>query len=247
MDASWYMLHIRPKGKKIPPTGWPLVGQHVAHMLGKSVDATGRMVDDEDKLVADKKNPFWAKFQDEARPAWAPDFLRLGYVIVFRREGLPKLAVKLGIKNPAKLKKEGEDPNQPGPGGKRVLTFDDVYAVGVVPTKMPMYCPDVKLKPEEWWLATKSSGSITAPYLSPGGATIAVGGARLADLVVQMLRTPNGYPRPLPVEEDPDDYSEFINPLVPVLPKAPPDTSDAQGAGAGGTDMGWAGTELFRY
>jgi hypothetical protein len=204
-DATWYMLHIRPQGKKIPVNGQPLVGQHVAHVLGKTLDEGGNLVIDEEKLSLDKKNPFWPKFQDEARPAWAPDFMRLGYVIVFRREGLPKLAVKLGLKNPAKLKKEGKDPNKPGPGGKRILTFDDVYAVGVVPSKMPMYCPDVKLRPEDWWLNTKSSGTPTSPYLAPGGATIAVGAERLADLVVQILRTPNGYPRPLPVEEDPAD------------------------------------------
>ena len=243
MDASWYMLHIRPQGKKIPVNGWPLVGQHVAHQLGKPGA-------DEERLAADKKSPFWLKFQDDARPTWAPDFLRLGYAIVFRREGLPKLAVKLDIKNPAKLKKDGKDPNQPGPNGKRILTFDDVYAIGVIPSKMPMYCPDVKLKPEAWWLDTKSSGTPTSPYLAPGGATVAVGAQRLADIVVQMLRTPNGYPRPLPVEENIDDYSEFINPLVPLLPKGPGTTSDINdkdGAGAAGTDMGYAGMELFRY
>jgi len=250
MDTSWYMMHIRPEGKSIPPTGWPMVSRPVVHVLGKTVDEMGNSVIDEEKLAADMKNPFWAKFQDDARPAWAPDFLRLGYAVVFKREGLPKLAVKLGIRNPAKMKAEGKDPKAPGPNGKRVLTFDDVYVVGVVPGRRPMYCPDVKLRPEPWWLATNSSSSHTAPYLAPGGVTVAVGAERLADLVVQMLRSPEGYPRPLPVEENTADYSEFINPLVPVLPKGPGTTSDINkedGAGAGGTDMGYAGTELFRY
>lgn len=232
MDASWYMMHIRPEGKKIHPTGWPLVGQHVVYHLGAE---------------GDEENPFWPLFQDNVRPAWAPDFLRLGYVVVFRRDALPKLAVKLGIRNPVKLKKEDVDPNTDGRSDKRILTFDDVFVIGVVPSRMPMFCPDVKLKPEEWWLATKDGPKPTSPFLSPGGATVVVGAERLADVVVQILRTPNGYPRPLPTEGGLVDYSEFINPLVPVLPKAPPDVSDANGAGAGGTDMGYAGVELFRY
>lgn len=272
MDTSWYLIHIRPepvdetdeKAKEeadkkaseaaestmLGPDNIPLVGTTVQHVLGLEAY-------DEERLARDKKNPLWDKIQDDARPAWAPDLLRLGYAIVFRREGIPKLAVKLGLKNPLTLDKSAQG-NRKG----RVLTFDDVLVIGVVPHMSPMYLPDVRLKPEEWWLSTKEKKSVNSPYIVPKGVTVATGAQRMADVVVQILRSPEGYPRIVhdSIEEDPDDFSEFMNPLVPLLPKSPtekggdsPDTTRYGGdnpavpkTGYGG-EYGWAGIELFRY
>lgn len=271
MEASWYLIHIRPEPPEDPeseeakkeveekaseaaestmlgPDRLPQVGTTVCHMLGLEAY-------DEEKKQRDKESPLWDKIQDEARPAWAPDLLRLGYAVIFKRDGLPKLAVRLGIKNPLTM-----DENAPR-GRERVLTFDDVLVIGVVPHRMPMYMPDVKLKPEEWWLSTKESQSITAPYLAPGGCTVATGAQRMADVVIQILRTPEGYPRFIHESvEEMDEYGEFMNPLVPLLPKspaetggdAPPSTRYGDGNPATpqtgyGHEYGWAGLELFRY
>lgn len=269
METSWYLIHIRPESKEddkasdgskasdaaeatmLGPDKIPLVGTTVKHMLG--LDAY-----DEEKLKRDKESPLWDKIQDEARPAWAPDFLRLGYAVVFKREGLPKLAVRLGLKNPQMMEK-----GEPAKKGERVLTFDDVLVIGVVPHMAPMYMPDVRLSPEEWWLSTKEAGSVTSPYLAPGGVTVATGAQRMADVVVQILRSTENYPRTLPesVAEEEDDFSEFMNPLVPLLPKGPSDDKmgdlpDDTRYGDGnpavpktgyGNEYGWAGIELFRY
>jgi hypothetical protein len=273
METSWYLIHIRPekvdetdeKAKEeadrkaseaaestmLGPDKIPLVGTTVKHMLGLEAY-------DEEQLERDKKNPLWDKIQDEARPAWAPDFLRLGYAVVFKREGLPKLAAKLGIKNPLTMDKDERQSSQ-----GRVLTFDDVLVIGVVPHMSPMYMPDVKLSPEEWWLASKDSRRTTAPYISPGGVTVATGAQRMADVVVQLLRSPEGYPRIVHESvdgDDVDDFSEFMNPLVPLLPKGPSedkqgDAPDSTRYGENpavpktgyGNEYGWAGIELFRY
>jgi len=268
VDTSWYLIHIRPppveeddkKGQEdadkkasdvaestmLGPDRFPLVGTTVCHMLGLEAY-------DEERLKRDKETPLWDKIQDEARPAWAPDLLRLGYAILFKREGLPKLAVKLGIKNP--LSMDGKNKNK----RKRTLTFDDVYVIGVVPHMMPFYMPDVKLKPEDWWLSTKESKSVMAPYLAPKGCTVVTGAQRLADVVIQILRSPEGYPRDNPLRDEEAEYAEFMNPLVPLLPRSPNDKgkSSPESTNYGnnpavpktgyGGEYGWAGIELFRY
>ena len=268
MEASWYLIHIRPRPEEQPKDSGqspskkttspdqassesakenaeaekaaslkiPQVGTPVVHFLG---------VGDEAQTEKDKKNFLWDKVQDDVRPAWAPDFLRLGYTVVFKREGIPKLAAKLGLKNPANVAKDGKS-------GKRVLTFDDVWVIGVVPHRQPVYCPDKDLSPENWWLATNESRSITSPYLAPGGATVSSGAQRMADVVIQMLRQPNGFPRIVPgMEEQRDDMSEFINPLVPIKPKSPeptgPGNTSYRTSYDPETGRGWAGLELFRY
>ena len=272
MEASWYLLHIKPA----PPTKEeraaavqksedtkqeatsdtedavgarektdaeasemlrvPQVGTPVVHFLGR----------DPARQAKDSENPLWDKIQDGARPAWAPDFLRLGYAVLFKREGLPKLAAKLGLKNP----KNAESGTSSRSG--RVLTFDDVWVIGVVPHRSPMYFPDKDLDVENWWLSTKESKGLTSPYLAAGGATVATGAQRLADVVISLLRQPNGFPRIVPtIEEFQDDMSEFVNPLVPVLPVGsdPTGSPDATNYRAGEQQLGygWAGIELFRY
>jgi len=276
MEASWYLLHIRPappskedqekaatkeeqdkettspdkaetdkaeeqvEEEKHEMLRVPQVGTPVVHFLG--------LGGDDERKKKDLDNPLWEKIQDEARPAWAPDLLRLGYTVVFKREGLPKLAAKLGIKNPRNVTKEEHQKAR-----DRILTFDDVWVIGVVPHRMPMYFPDKDLKPEDWWLATKESKSITSPYLAPGGATVATGAQRLADVVISMLRQPNGFPRIVPtIEEVRNDMSEFINPLVPIKPVSPepsgaPDSTNYRVGYDPETGYGWAGIELFRY
>lgn len=204
---------------------------------------------DEDRGAKEKQqeNVLWEMIQDDNRPAWAPDLLRLGYAVVFKREGLPKLAVKLGIRNPAKVTVEERRRSR-----DRILTFNDVWVMGVVPHRMPFYFPDKDLEPEEWWLATREANSSWAPYLAPQGATVATGAQRLSDVVIQMLRTPQGFPRKVPGQED-DDFGEFINPLVPLLPKSPAETSRPPRSTNYGnsygpeTGYGFAGLELFRY
>lgn len=262
METSWYLLHIHPPKKEEqeedPPEPLqespekaeqesaaekveeekrhsltvPQVGTPICHFLGLSDGFSER----------DKKNVLWDKIQDGARPAWAPDFLRLGYAVCFKREGLPKLAVKLGIRNPATVTNEDRRRSR-----ARILTFDDVMVMGCVPHMNPMYFPDKDLDVEEWWLATKENRGIASPYLAPKGVTVATGAQRLADVVIQMLRTPNGYPRGEPQMEDmpePDDYSEFINPLLPIRPRY--DRGHGDNATGPETGYGWAGIELFR-
>jgi hypothetical protein len=271
METSWYLLHISPPPKdeeendrsseeqevetpekaeqrsakenadkeafqrlKIPQVGTP-----ICHFLGVDAEYSER----------DKQNVLWDKIQDGVRPAWAPDLMRLGYSVVFKREGLPKLAVKLGIKNPVNVTKEDRRRSR-----NRTLTFDDVLVMGCVPHMKPMYFPDKDLDAEEWWLATKESRRVTSPYLAPRGCTVATGAQRLADVVIQMLRSPSDFPRYVPtMDDDKEDFSEFMNPLVPILPKGPSDHDILRQTRYGGhqygpkTGFGWAGLELYRY
>lgn len=267
MESSWYLLRIKPeqkkkdekdekkaeeekaKGKKkalVPENALgdskqakqeeeskhaPLVGSRVVYLLGQG---------DDEKVTRDKKNPLWEKFQDGVRPAWAPDFLRLGYAVIFKREGLPKLAVKLGIKSPENAKKSKSR--------KRVLTFDDVMVVACLPGLRPLYMPSLTLAPEAWWLGTKEAPRVTSPYLAPGGVQVVAGEQRLADVVASMLRSAHGYPRQQP-QQALDDYSEFLT-ISPVLP-APrflrPAVDPNNPGSAGGRDRGFSGIELFRW
>ncbi len=243
MQTGWVVLFIRSVDKEGKPQAlpkFPLVGEKVVHFLGKS--------DDGEKQKKDKENPLWDKVQDGVRPAWAPDILRMGYCVVFKREDLPRLALKLGIKNPEKLKKEnGGKPK--ATGGARVLTFDDVWAVAVEPERRPMLMPILTLNDEEWWLATGDAPKAGSAFMAPGGAVVRDGAHRMADIVSVMLSTPHGRPRPLPTETDPDDYSEFNNPLVPVDKEVTvqdhPDTP--AGHGQSGPSDQYATTPLFRY
>ena len=250
METSWYMLGIVPQEKKeLPKLEKEETPKEVADpeedTLGKARERVRKEREANLPLpqvgsdvihfvVDDKENPLWEKFQDGNRPAWAPDFKRLGYAIVFRREALPKLAVKLGIKRP-----ENAGPNE--------LSFDDVWAVGVVPQRNPMYMPAIDLDTENWWLSTQERGSALSPMIVPGGVTVATGGKRLSDIVVEILRTPENYPRNLPLEEN-DEYSEFTNPLVPILPRGGIDNRAHYNTMNTGTasGYGWAGVELFR-
>jgi hypothetical protein len=243
MQANWYILYVRKvdaNGKPMPLPAFPLVGDKVVHTLGKS--------DDGEQQKADKNNPLWTKIQDGVRPAWAPDILRMGYAVVFSREGFPKMAIKLGLRNPAKLKQEKGGISHVTPDGKRILNFDDVWVVGAEPERRPFPMPPLHLTDEEWWLSTSEKPDLTSAFMAPGGVKVMLGAQRLADVVAEMLRTPHGRPRPLPYEDDPDDYSEFVNPLEPVFPWSPDvdertvDTVD-RGDGQGR----YAGLELFRY
>jgi hypothetical protein len=261
MDSSWYLLRIKPKPKDdegakkkedakeekkkaVVPEGaldnkkvekkekdakqTPLVGSRVVYLLGQGTD---------EKIAKDKKNPLWEKIQDGVRPAWAPDFLRLGYAIVFKREGLPRLAVRLGIKSPenaAKVKSR-----------KRVLTFDDVTVAACLPYRKPFYMPSLTLAPEAWWLGMKDSPRVTSPYLAPGGVQVVNGEQRLADVVATMLRTAHGYPRQQP-QQPGLDYSEFIT-LSPILPAPRMRPADSRGPESIGRDAGYSGIELFRW
>ena len=265
MQSSWYLLHITPPSDKKEPEeeqperatpetaeepikekieeekalslSMPQVGATLVHFLGKGNSPHSEK---------DEQDPLWDKIQDEARPAWAPDFLRKGYAVVFKREGLPKLAVKLGIRNPQGLTKEEIERAR-----QRILTFDDVWVAGCVPHYNPIYFPDKDLSVEDWWLATKEGGTATSPYLAPGGVTVAVGPQRLSDVVISMLRTPEGFPRPITDVNEEDDMSEFINPLVPLKPSRPnmdgTTNTNYEAGRSKDNSYGWAGIELFRY
>lgn len=243
MTASWYLLFVRAEGQeRLPKT--PMVGERVRHFLGKSEDS--------EKQTKDSENPLWPKIQDGVRPAWSPDILRLGYTVMWKREGLPKLAVRLGIKNPKKLKEaKGGLPTKSG-NGKRVLTFDDAFVVGVQPEKSPFYMPPLSLNDEDWWLESRAMPKVTSPYIAPGGATVVTGMQRLADVVAAMLSTPSGYPRSEPPSvNDPADMSsfdEFDNTLQKVkdLPQAdePQQKVDLQNPVSPSTG---GGIDLFRY
>lgn len=242
MFTGWYILYIRrvdDQGRPDELPDFPNVGEKIVHYLGKSEDG--------DQQKKDKDNPLWSKVQDGVRPAWAPDILRLGYCVLFKRDDLPRMAVKLGLKNPKKLKeKHGGLPKQSG--GKRILTFDDVWAVSVEPEKRPMYMPMLSLKDEEWWLATSEQPKAGSAFLAPGGAWVRDGAHRMADIVSVMLSTAYGRPRPLPTEDQPLDFSEFDNPLVPVRDEVT--TTDApDGTGRQGETPSdqYAALELFRY
>lgn len=210
-DSSWYVLYVRPLTKEGKPVkmSFPLVGKRVIHFLGRS--------EDDAQLQEDKKSPLWDKIQDDNRPSWAPDLLRLGYAIVFKREGLPKLALRLGITDPKKLKTEGP---QNGRRGHRVLTFDDVWVVGVSPYNQPFVMPNTNAQPGEWWSRTRDKGSVDAPWIAPGGGQIVVGAQRLSDVVRSIFSTPEGYPRAMPGLEDEESQAlvQLVNPMLPRLP-----------------------------
>jgi hypothetical protein len=238
MQTSWYLLFIRPEDADAPPRA-PMVGEKVCHILGQSEDA--------DQQKRDKENGLWSKIQDGIRPAWSPDLLRLGYTVVFARDALPKLAAQLQIKNPVKLKQEkGGIP--PSMGGKRVLTFDDVWVVGVEPERSPFYMPPLDKDDEDWWLATRDMPKVTSPFIAPGGAKVMLGMQRMADVVAEMMATPSGYPRTQPpTENDPGDldtWGEVDNPLLQRVGDLPnqgeqPETNPGPGGG-------FASTPLFR-
>lgn len=235
--SNWYVLYVRPLTEDGKPQkiSFPLVGTRIAHFLAQS--------DDQEKNDKDMKNPLWKIIQDEARPAWAPDLYRLGYAVVFKREGLPKIAVSLGIRNPDNLKKEGKTANS---SDKRTLTFDDVWVVGVNPTYMPMGMPSTEMRPEDWWLTTSQVSGIASPYITPGGAEVVVGAQRLSDVVASMLHTAEGYPRTVPGLQDqgPEALSEFVNPRLPILPVV---RDEPNQPGNGGQVDRYATTPLFRY
>lgn len=218
----------------------PQVGTTICHFVGSEDGFKSK----------DTENVLWEKIQDGARPAWAPDLLRLGYAVVFKREGLPKMAARLGIKNPVNV------PLEKRRGKRRVLTFDDVMVMGVVPHMRPFYFPDKDLSPEDWWLSTREPHSLTSPYLAPKGCTIATGAKRMADVVIEMLRQPGSFPRSDPTRDGDEDYSEFLNPLTPLLPRSPAEVGPyPRYSGYGGRDgnyygetgYGFAGIELYRY
>lgn len=177
-SSAWYLILIRPEGKnskeqiRLPP-----MGSTVSHKFAE-------MADDEVRQNKVKEsNPFWDLFQDDHRPIWAPDFFRLGYAIVWKREGLPKQVLKLGLRNP--------EHKAPGfQGKKRVLMFDDVWAIPVIPVKTPMALPDMALKGAQWWDQLRNPGKIAQPYLAPGGVKVMGGAQRLSDVVYTMI---NGY------------------------------------------------------
>jgi hypothetical protein len=243
MQSGWYLLYVAPESEGSDCTHvpvFPLLGDRVVHHLGAGQT--------EAEAATDKKNPLFDKIQDGSRPAWAPDLLRLGYAYVFQRKGLPKLALQLGIKNPQKLlEQEGGVLKQKG--GHRVLTFNDVFVVGVQPGRRPFYAPNLGMGTEEWWTATNARPPVWAPFLAPQGAQVVEPACRLADVVMRMLGTPEGFPRPTPENPISDSpYSEFTSPGVPLLPRVVPDVSYVYGPGALGRDNGYAsGLELFRY
>jgi len=243
MNANWFILFVRAldkDGKPLALPSFPQVGHKVQHFLGKS--------EEDEQQKKDKENVLWTRIQDDVRPAWSPDILRMGFAVLFKREGLPKLAVKMGLRNPEKMKKEKGGVSHTAPNGNRVLTFDDVWVVAAEPVHRPFFMPSYKLTDEQWWLEAAQLGQLTDPYIAPGGADVMVGAQRMADVVSQMLATPEGYPRNVPSEMEPDDYSEFVNPLIPVNLRVRQDVTniDDTGGGSGRSDY-FAGLELFRY
>jgi hypothetical protein len=156
-------------------------------------------------MSADQKNPLWPLIQDDARPSWAPDILRMGYAIVWKREDLIPLLIKLGVRNPEKARAE-KGGIQYRKGKQRLFYFDDVWVASVEPRFRPMYLPPMEeKKPKEWWAsATTRTPPPASSWLAVGGVTVADGTQRLADVVARLLKTPTGYPRTMPgVEMDP--------------------------------------------
>ena len=235
-NSSWYVLYVRPLTKDGQPRklAFPLMGKKLVHFLGRGQD--------DEQLQRDKKNPLWPKIQDDSRPAWAPDLLRLGYAIAFKREGLPALALRLGIQDPEKLKTQGF---QVGNSKKRVLTFDDVWVVAINPSFTPFVMPDTSLDTREWWSQTRENAPKDAPYVVPGGGQIVVGAQRLSDVIRAMLSTPEGLPRPIPglEDQDRDSLAVLVNPMLPRLPVV---RNEPDQPGYGGQLDYYAGLELFR-
>lgn len=213
MNTSWYLLYVRGLDDENQPKmlpAFPVVGSKVSHLLGASSD--------EAKMKKDKENPLWEKIQDDARPAWAPDFLRMGFSIMFKRDDLIDILLKLGIRNPETAKdKNGGLPRMKGK--KRCLYFDDVYVVAVNPKFRPMYAPVMKKSVTDWWLAAQTrTPPKMAAYIAPGEATVMNGAQRLADVVASILKTPGGYPRRLPGVDDKPILEEIAN-LISVPDK----------------------------
>lgn len=236
-NSSWYVLYVRPLTKEGKPKkiAFPLVGKRLVHFLGRSQD--------DEQLQQEKKNPLWNKIQDDSRPSWAPDLLRLGYAVAFKREGMPLLALKLGIQNPENLKTRGFEV---GKSNKRVLTFDDVWVVAINPEFTPFVMPSTNLDPREWWSQTREAAPRVAPYIVPGGGEIVVGAQRLSDVVKSMLSTPEGLPRPIPglEDQDLDSLATLVNPMLPRLPVV---RNEPDQPGYSGQLDYFAGLELFRY
>lgn len=194
-------------------------------------------------MKKDKENPLWDKIQDDARPAWAPDFLRMGYAIMWKRDSLVDLLIKLGIRNP-EIAKEERGGLQRMKGNSRVLYFDDVWVVAIQPRFRPFYAPSMKLAPREWWMEaqTRTPPKI-ASYIAPGESEVMNGSQRLADVVASILKTPNGYPRTLPgVDMDPV-LREVTNMA------APPKVMENEGVNPAGDSSGLAqgGRSITRY
>ena len=193
MNTSWYLLYVRGLDDKNQPKmlpTFPVVGHKVTHLLGASSD--------EVQMKKDRENPLWEKIQDDARPTWAPDFLRMGFSIMFKRDDLVDILLKLGIRNP-ETSKEKDGGLLRMKGKSRCLYFDDVYVVAVEPQFRPMYAPLMSKPVRDWWMAaTTRTPPKRAAYIAPGAATVMNGAQRLADVVASILKTPGGYPRRMP-------------------------------------------------
>lgn len=236
MTDAYYLLYTLPlvEGQRGRHPVLPALGERMVFVLGRS--------EDEERQKEDKAFALWDRIQDDARPVWAPDFLRAGLCVAFPRRMLPRVAVAMGIKNPALMKKEtgGTGPTQ---GGKRVLTFDDVWVAPVVVESSqatPVFISKDMENPE-WWATVKSlPPSANLPVLVPGGVVMAGGTRRLADVVVEMLREPNGRVLYAPTA-DKNTWDEF-------LPQAPEPTQAPEAVPAGGAmvgENGWASVQKF--
>jgi hypothetical protein len=210
--SSWYVVYVRgvyKDGKTPGPTpSFPLVGEHICHKLTEADAET---------------NSFWDKIQDGSRPAWAPDLLRMGYCLVFKRDSMPRMVLSLDIKSPEEAAKQR--------GRKRALSYDDVWVVGVEPKYQPFYNPPAELPAEDWWLETPNPGSTLSSYVAPGGATVVEPAQRMVDLMLKMFNTPNGYPRPVPNTQEAAEWESRYAPLVDHLmttnvPRIGPPMSD---------------------
>lgn len=227
--SPWYVLYIRPApaedGTQAPLPTFPDVGSQVVNFLGR----------DPEREADDKKNPLWPVIQDGIRPAWAADVLRLGYALVFKREGLVKLLLKLKVSSEAKQL-----------GRKRALTFDDVWVVEAQPKYQPFYHPPASTtNTEHWWNETQSAPPVWSPFVAPGGVTVTVGAQRLSDVVRQIFSTPEGYPRMNPPTGFTEEETTFLKPLVPINPAAPSSTSVSDTTTIRRDHM--AGTPLYRF
>lgn len=219
----WYLLYVKPADQdKLPD--FPLPGTQVVHKLNE-----------EDH----KDNSLWSRIQDGVRPAWAPDLLRLGYAIVFKRGSLVPIFIALDVQSPDKAKKKF--------GRKRTLTFEDVWVIQVNPQRRPFVCPPSCLTDEEWWLSTKNRANTLSAWVCPGGVVTMEGAKRLADLIREQMATPEGYPRHIPGLDNNVDYYEVLNPLIPKMP-----TTIGQGITQTTTESGTRGYgydsfRLFRW
>lgn len=250
MDTGWYMLRVVPKKDPdaLPPME-PVKREQTPDSIQQETARDRIRKERENRLnlpsvgedfrhfAMTEDNDLYKYFEDGVRPAWAPDFKRLGYAIVFKREALPDLAVNLGIKRVENA-------------GRNDLTFNDVWAIAVVPERRPLRMPPLTHEePSEWWAMVQQPAAPTDPRIVPGGVTVATGGQRLGDVVTQMLMTPNGYPRMRPDEKEPvkttidyNKFGEFMNGPPPIR------NSYERLEGQGRRNRsGWAGIEIFKY